>query len=214
MLRYYLFFGFLLVALTATSQHAHEGLWAVHNVSITGQGEMTPEARWFHLYPEGRVTGGNGGVLHTRGSYSFLGDSLIFFNESGQPDPYGPFLVKFEENWATWTRTEDGNDVVVNLRKVKEQPQALWDKLQGIWFMQGMPRKQINFRWDREYRVYGDWYAGGQSGIWHVPAHRSELRLVPFAPDNPTLTWTLSFENDSIMIWADGEQELRFQKKE
>ncbi len=199
-------FLFLAACCTIRAQTPSEIWLSVTKVMVSGQGDMTPVGRWFRLGADGQVSGGNGGVIHTPGSYSMAGDSLLFYNEFGSPDPYGAFRQKTSGDTITWERTEEGMDVTVNLVPSDTRPQGPWDHIQGTWERSDSPETQIYMRWDREYRLRGDWLGGGPRGVWHIRAHYPELRLISEGDAPVVHTFTIAFPEAGQMTWTDGDE--------
>jgi len=183
-------------------------------VTVSGQGNMTPVGRWFRLGSDGQVTGGNGGIIHSPGSFSMTRDSLLFYNEYGSADPYGAFRQKQTGDTITWQRTEEGMDVTVYLIPTDIRPQAPWDHIQGTWQRTDLPGSQVYMRWDREFRLRGDWLAGTTRGIWHIRAHNPELRLIREGDEPIVHVFTVAFPEPELMTWTQGEEVWSFQRVE
>ena len=68
-------------------------------------------------------------------------------------------------------------------------------------------------RWDRIFVQRGG-ADGQQTGIWHIHAHRSSLKLVSDAGDEMDSYWDLEFQGDDKMIWKNHEEgkTLHFKK--
>ena len=184
----------------------------VTKVQVSGQGDMTPVDRWFRLGAEGQVSGGNGGIMHTRGSYSIAEDSLLFYNEFGTADPFGAFRQKKLGDTITWQRTEEGMDVTVYLIPTDTRPRGPWDQVQGTWERTDLSGAQIYLRWDREYRLRGDWLGGGSRGVWHIRAHNPELRIISEGEDPVVHTFTVAFPEPGQMTWTRGDSVWSFRR--
>jgi len=183
------------------------GTWLrVAKVTVAGQGDMTPVGRWFRLDADGHVSGGNGGIVHSPGTYSMTGDSLLFYNEYGSPDPYGAFRQKAPADTIIWERTEEGMAVTVSLLPTDNRPQGPWDHIQGTWERTDLPGAEIYLRWDREYRLHGDWLGGGPRGVWHIRAHYPELRLISEGVAPVVHDFTIAFPEPGQMTWTDGDE--------
>jgi hypothetical protein len=73
----------------------------------------------------------------------------------------------------------------------------------------------IFLRWDRRYIARNGIMGNNQSGVWHIHAHRPELRLISDQGDANDSAWDLSFEGDT-MTWkerdTDQPKTLTFRK--
>ena len=210
----FIFFMMLLGTITLGGQI--EGLWEVEKVTV-GEETMTPVAKWFSLESDQQLYSGNGGLRNMVGSWEYDEGqgTLLSYNEKNQADEYGPFQVSKESQSMTWRRVEEGVEVKVNLRKVEELPLAPWDKIVGVWqlesltengnLLEGKPFESVFMRWDRIFIQRGG-ADGRQTGIWHIHAHRSSLKLVSDAGDKMDSHWELEFMGENKMIWNNQEE--------
>lgn len=205
-----IFLVFLLGDNTLLSQVG--GLWEVEKVSV-GSEQMTPVAKWFDLRDNQRLYSGNGGVRNTLGKWDFDEEQqkLLFYNEQGQPDEMGPFLVKVDSEKMQWKRVEEGQNVLVELRRTLEKPLAPWDEIVGFWKvlepekLPGAP-KEIFIRWDRMYIfIFED---SRQRGVWHVDGHRPLLRLLSDEGDDFDQTWHIEFPEPDQLIWRNEKENI------
>ncbi len=199
----------LIALLTMCSVHTQTptDTWlTVGKVTVAGQGNMTPVGRWFRLDADGHVSGGNGGIIHSPGTYSITGDSLLFYNEYGSPDPYGAFRQKASGDTITWNRTEEGMAVTVYLIPTDSRPQGPWDRIQGAWERSDLPGAQIYLRWDREFRLRGDWLGEVRRGVWHIRAHNPELRMISEGDAPVAHDFTIAFPEPGQMTWTNGDE--------
>ena len=186
---------------------AQNGLWEAINVTV-GDQTMTPVAKWFDIRENGDVLSGNGGLINIRGTYTYdpATSRALFTDENGTPDEYGAFTIEFDEKQMTWRRTEDGNQVVVSLKRIDKLPKAPWDKIVGMWSDEEESGDQLFMGWDRTYRLNS--MDNPHRGTWQIPAHQSELTL--YRQDGQRNDWSLTFPSDSTMEWKSefGDEKL------
>lgn len=190
------------------------GLWEVQSV-VVGKEQLTPVAKWFKLEADKSVTGGNGGVRNTIGTYQYdaNANTLLYFNENGKADEMGSFQIKISGNGMEWHRKEEGMEVTIGLQRVEEIPLAPWDKIVGLWkWQEGDDWHHLQIRWDREYRLRTPQSINDtqlltlESGIWHINGHHPHLRLISNKGDEFDSEWTIQFEgNDQMILTADTE---------
>lgn len=192
------------------------GLWLVAEVKV-GEETLTPIAKWFELDEEGNYRSGNGWLQNMAGSFLYDAQAqTVNQTVNGKPDEYGPFSIHLQEENMTWTRTEEGQLVVVSLKKTNILPRAPWDLLPGNWTLEKVEylgkevsqkyfevAPELFFRWDRLFFVRGE-VSLLTSGIWYIHPHRPELRLISQQGDERDTQWTLSFvdNNDQKMTWT------------
>jgi hypothetical protein len=215
-------FIILLFSHPATAQLT--GLWEVNKVTV-GEETMTPVAKWFWLSEDMKTTSGNGGLENSKGTYiyDYVKSEVLFSDANGQKDPYGPFAVKIESDDMTWIRTEDGAMVMVYLEKTKEKPEAPWDRIVGNWvrtdqsYGEAGENQSIFIRWDRRYVARNGLFGENRYGVWHIHAHRPELRLISDQGDANDSAWDISFDEDR-MTWierdTDNPKKLTFKNHE
>ncbi len=197
------------------------GLWAVQEVKV-GTEMVTPVAKWFQFEEDESLTSGNGGVRNTIGSYK-LNDqegTVLFHNEKGQADPMGPFTFKMDKDGLQLEREEEGQAVIVKMKRTPNIPLAPWDEMVGLWEVKkgnapgGM--QSIFIRWDRRFVAHTP--EGRKRGIWHIDGHQPILRLISDAGDAEDSQWTFEFPTNTQLKWkrktADKEETLLLVKKE
>jgi hypothetical protein len=197
----------LTLAMSSTAQIT--GLWQVDKVTV-GEETMTPVAKWFLLTADMKTRSGNGGVENSKGTYIFdyVKSEVLFSNENGQQDPYGPFRVKMDDDKMMWTRVEEGAEVTVHLTRTNDKPEAPWDKIIGNWILTEKSSGEVGesqsifMRWDRRYVARNGIFGENRFGVWHIHGHKPELRLISDQGDDNDSAWDISFEGDS-MIWVE-----------
>lgn len=188
------------------------GLWEFEHVKV-GDQELTPIARWTEITENGTYYSGNGWSRHSEGTWSFDTSTNEFLpvDRFGPEDPSGSFKVIFEGNdKMTWTRIEEGEKVVVSIKRIEKRPTAHWDLLAGLWELSELTDERepdeieqqnfylnsfLYFGWDRRYRQMSA-EEGRQTGYWHTNAHRPEVTFLSHNPDKPVESWTISFRGD------------------
>ncbi len=198
------------------------GRWKVDRVMV-GSEVMTPVAKWFEINLEdssgvqhsGSLLSGNGGLINTRGSWSFNAahHELLPSNELDETDPYGPFKVKFDQGNMIWHRIEEEQEVSVSLVKVEEIPLAPWDQIVGFW--KDSENHKWFIRWDRVYiRRSATDNQIVETGIWHINGHRPELMLINDQAGSPKKKWNIQFDGSDQMLWQslDNNDTLKFHR--
>jgi hypothetical protein len=191
----------LLIPFLGFSQQ--EGIWEVSEVKV-GEKIMTPQSKWFEFKSDGSLYGGNGGVINTRGSYKMLGDSVYIMNEEGKDDGYGPFTLKESiDSSMMWSRNEDGMEVIILLERRYQIPMAPWDLLVGQWKVD-TGDDRYSFRWDKFFVHTVD---GKENwGIWHMHAHKPELRLMYFEEGKKDDLYIYKFQDEYVKLLKDGSR--------
>ena len=205
-----------------------DGLWVVSKVEVSGQ-EKTPVAKWFRFF-NGQLVSGNGWQQHTFGSYKLNGTELSLQSDNEPSDCYGSFMVTRDGRKMTWNRNEDGDEVKVYLETAETLPESTADKVKGLWDLFEARRSgaeitnqmdpdgnyYIFIRWDRVFvrqlrtkeRVQGYWFMNG---------HRPELKFISGDNNEIRETWTVSFENETLMLTGLSENVkdlvMRFSRK-
>lgn len=126
---------FLLLSLTLLScQEKTElvGMWQVQKVQM-GENEMTPIARWMQFNEDGTQTNGNAWLQHSYGTWNLSEGQLRVLDENGIKDNTDSFSVKIDLEQMTWKREEEGQVVVVTLKRIERMPQSGGNKLKGLW---------------------------------------------------------------------------------
>jgi hypothetical protein len=206
---------FMFTAQSAFSQV--DGFWLITNVNV-GTEVMTPLGKWMKM-EKGKATTGNGWQQHTVGKYNWNKKaSQLSFMMSNEPlDEFGPFKVAVTKESMTWTRTEDGDLVTVNLIRITELPANPADRVKGLWAIREAtengkdvlssydPNKKmfLFIRWDRVY-VWQQDSGKKEQGYWFMNGHRLELKLINDNRDRDE-SWTISFEGDAMKFSGTSE---------
>jgi hypothetical protein len=143
-----------------------DGFWLVSKVTI-GTKEVTPIARWFKLN-EGKQVSGNGWVQHSFGTYKFdkTKSELLFVTTNEPEDEYGAFKVVRTGPLMTWSRKEENDLVVVELKPITDLPMSPADEAKGLWVLNSDQKNFLFIRWDHQYvkqinpheRISGYWF--------------------------------------------------------
>ena len=179
------------------------GIWVVNEVKA-GENIVTPQSKWFEFREDNQVLGGNGGVINSRGSYNLEGDQVHILDKDGKDDGYGPFKILSSDNdLMTWSREEEGMEVIISLRAMSEIPEGPWDQIVGFWQVEGADENYL-FRWDKFFNVIDP--EGNRSwGIWHMHAHKPELRLMHFEEGKEDDLWNYEISEGSVKIIKGGQ---------
>ena len=213
-----------LVLLSCKSESPIEGLWLVEKVQA-GDMEMTPDAKWTRFNANQSYTSGNGWFQHDAGTWSLNeNNQLSIETADGVKDPAGSFTVAIESNKMTWTRTEEGMEVTVNLIRINERPKAFGDKVIGAWDLITATRNGENILteidpegtrllymgWDRRFRdhITGD---NRKVGIYRPSAHGQTLEMVEYGSGNNITRWQTDISETSLKLThkTDSTEEVR-----
>lgn len=203
------------LAVDYNTEHRLEGLWHVNKVEI-GEQEMTPKGKWNRLKPNGRFETGNGWLINGDGTWKYNsgGSEITLTNDTGFYDPFGPFdIVSSTDSTMVWSRTEEGQEVSVFYKKIKELPKALPDIATGIWDLESAQRmgeditqeydptgtRFIFLRWDRKYIDFTE--NGRINGVWNIDAHRPVIDILYYDNEKEFDYWDIVIEEDR-MIWT------------
>jgi hypothetical protein len=194
-----------------------DGFWVVTQVTV-GSKVMTPVGKWVKM-GNGKSTTGNGWQQHTTGTYQWNNTSslLSFVNENEPQDEFGAFKVSFTRDTMTWTRTEEGDVVIVKLVPATELPAIPADQVKGLWSIQEATEggkdilseynpnnKMFLFiRWDRVY-VWQEDAGKKEQGYWFMNGHKPELKLINDSRDRDE-SWTVTFEGVSMKFSGKSE---------
>ena len=214
--------GVLCLGIFSTALQAQfAGLWTVQEVKV-GTEMLTPVAKWFQFEEDERLSSGNGGVRNMVGSYKLNEEKgmVEFRNENGQTDPMGPFSYKLDGEGMQMEREEEGQVVVVVLKRALNIPLAPWDEMVGFWSLsEGEAIGQLQsifIKWDRRYVARTP--EGRKTGVWHIDGHQPILRLISDGGDAEDSQWTFEFLSKTQLQWkrkvADEEETLLLVKQE
>ena len=212
----YLFLLLVIIGLGCYGNKTSElnGLWSVQNVSVGGK-TMTPIGRWTRFNSDFSFESGNGWYQHTIGNWKINQEKteLQINNENFIKDSYGPFRVKILANEMTWTRTEDGEEVVVSLKKINKIPKSNRDEILGLWLLESNSgdesrytktpegensEKYLFLKWDRKF-VLG-LNEGRITGVYSIHGHKPEIELIPYDEKLKREFWTFDIENNLLTM--------------
>jgi hypothetical protein len=190
------------------------GFWEVEEVKVAGK-VMTPVAKWFRVNMDGTFQSGNGWLQSAEGTWQFdkTHNTYLPTERNGLVDKYGAFKVMFEGSQMSWERMEDGDQVLVRLKRIEELPKSPADRLVGVWDLKEMTRGgksekstfdpednyYIFIRWDRIYVERAK--DGGKSfGYWHINGHRPELTLISQMDEKPREIWNVEVDDKTLKL--------------
>lgn len=195
-----------------------DGFWIVTKVTVGGK-EMTPVARWFKL-AVGKQTSGNGWVQHSYGTYKYdKKNSEVSFITANEPaDEFGPFKVVRKGPLMTWSRKEEGEDVVVELKTITDLPMGPWDQAKGVWVLESAVERDLNItkqfdpdhkhflfiRWDRQYVKQINAHER-ISGYWFFEAHRPEITFISEDREQLDEKWNVAIEGQKLILKGSSE---------
>ncbi len=201
--------AFLVV--TVPGQAQLDGLWVVTKVSVGNQ-VMTPIAKWVRFEHE-RHTSGNGWLQHTTGTitYNKKISTLDIKNDNEPNEDVGPFTIaSLTSDEMRWTRIEEGENVVVDLKRANALPMSPSDEIHGLWGLEKATKAgaDITSQYDpkKKYTMFIQWThnyvinngAEKITGIWYVNAHRPELKLLAAGHEQEPDKWEISILSSSI----------------
>lgn len=195
-----------------------DGFWLVTKVTIGGK-DLTPVARWFRL-GEGKQVSGNGWTQHSFGTYKFdKKTSEVAFVTANEPDDeFGAFKVERKGPLMTWTRTEEGQAVVVDLKPITELPMSPADEVKGLWILESAVERDVNItkqfdpdhkyflfiRWDRMYVRQINAHER-ISGYWFFDAHRPEITFISENREQEDEKWTVTIDRQKMTMKGSSE---------
>jgi hypothetical protein len=191
------------------------GLWEITQVTV-GNEHKTPIAKWVDFKADHTHRGGNGWVQHSIGTWHFdqQKSTLNILTTNGIEDIYPPFTVSQNDNGMQWKREEDGQTVIVSLKKIEEIPVAYSDKMIGLWQVVSIENEDDNtllpftkdaklfMRMDRRYSVHLP--SGQKGGVWHAHAHRQQVRLLSDEGDSADTSWSVLFDGKKMVFEMKG----------
>jgi hypothetical protein len=216
-----LVFAFLAIAMSLHAQV--DGLWVVTKVTVGGQ-IVTPVAKWIK-FDDGRMTSGNGWLQHTYGHYTYDKKRSTLdmqnHNEPNEPiEPFNPFSIAIPvKDEMRWTRMEEGENVIVELRRAKTIPMSPSDELHGLWQLEKATKADVDItsQYDpqKKYWMFIQWThnyvinTGTEKikGFWYVNAHRPELTLLREGHEQELDKWEISFIPDQHALVLKGMSE-------
>ncbi|TDQ27581.1 hypothetical protein [Tenacibaculum caenipelagi] len=218
-----LFIIFLLLSCNKIGEHKNSivGLWLVEKVKI-GNEEMTPNARWVNFKKDSTQTSGNGWFQHSFGAWKLKGSLLSIENKNGISDTAEPFNVELKDETMKWSRIEDGENVVVLLKRINKIPTSKGNELLGLWKLKSNnfndngninkvdDESTLFLKWDNTY-VQQNSSEKKEFGIYKIHGHKPELQMVNYG-ENPKFKFYNFSLKDNILTLKlrDGDDELRY----
>ena len=202
-----------------------EGFWLVTKVSV-GSREVTPVARWFKI-EKGKHVSGNGWTQHSFGTYKFdkKKSELLFVTTNEPEDEFGAFKVERKPlangqpgPLMTWTRKEERDLVVVELKPITELPMGPADQAKGLWVLESAINRELDItktydpdrkhflfiRWDRQYVRQINAHER-ISGYWFFDAHLPKITFISENREQADEAWTVSFEGTKMTLKGSSE---------
>jgi hypothetical protein len=190
-----------------------EGFWLVTKVTV-GTRELTPVARWFRLN-EGKQVSGNGWTQHSYGTYKFdkPKSELTFITTNEPDDEFGAFKVVRKGLLMTWTRKEEGEMVVVELKPITELPMSPADEAKGLWILNSAVDRDLDItktydpdhkhflfiRWDRKFVRQINAHER-ISGFWFFDAHLPQITLISDHREVDDEIWNVTIEGNKMTL--------------
>ncbi|MEJ0031447.1 MAG: hypothetical protein WDO15_14215 [Bacteroidota bacterium] len=174
-----------------------DGFWLVTKVTV-GSREITPVARWFKL-DQGKQVSGNGWVQHSFGTYKFdkTKSELLFVTTNEPEDEYGTFKVVRTGPLMTWTRKEENELVVVELKPITEVPMSPADQVKGLWVLNSDQKSFLFIRWDHQYVKQINAHER-ISGYWFFDELRPEITFI--TENQEQEKWTVTIEDQKLIL--------------
>jgi hypothetical protein len=142
--------------------------------------------------------------------------SFVTANEPA--DEFGAFKVERKGPLMTWSRTEEGEAVVVELKPVTELPMSPADDAKGLWVLESAVEREVNItkqfdpdhkhflfiRWDRQYVRQINAHER-ISGYWFFDAHRPEITLISENREQEDEKWMVTIEGQKMTMKGSSE---------
>jgi hypothetical protein len=204
-------------------QHPMVGLWQISTVSIDGE-ENTPDGKWMRFNADSTQESGNGWLQHSVGRWKLddLTTELFLHQENGWKDAFENFKVTFTDEDMTWSRMEDGQAVVVIMKKVNKVPKRQADELYGIWKlhstkiddieMKTIENTTIFFRWDKMFVAQDE--SNRSYGLFKTAGHEDKVELVYYNGECTREYWNFSVKNNILKLEAENAEQKTIQTYE
>lgn len=202
-----------------------EGLWLVEKVTA-GKNSMTPLGRWVKFNSDSTQVSGNGWLQHSEGTWSLKQQELAIVNTNGIKDEFLPFKITYSDNAMQWVREEEGEEVVVSLKRINELPKTSGNQILGLWKLTSATEegKDISatlnpdnkatffFRWDQMY-VAHHMPSGTKSGVYKIHGHQPEIQLVNYGNPSRFTFWSYKVTDTTLeMVSTDKKSTLKFKR--
>lgn len=195
-----------------------DGFWLVSKVTVGGR-ELTPVGRWFKL-DKGKQVSGNGWLQHSFGTYKFdKKKSELLFQTTNEPeDEFGAFKVIRTGPLMTWSRKEENELVVVELKPITELPMSAADEVKGLWVLNSAFDRDLEvtktfdpdhkhflfIRWDRQYVKQINAHER-ISGYWFFDALRPEITFISEHREQEDEKWNVTIEGTKMTLKGSSE---------
>jgi len=195
-----------------------DGFWLVTKVIVGGR-ELTPVGRWFKL-DKGKQVSGNGWMQHSLGTYKFdkTKSELLFITSNEPEDEFGAFKVVRTGPLMTWSRKEENELVVVELKPITELPMSPADEAKGLWILNSAIDRDLDItktfdpdhkhflfiRWDRQYVKQINAHER-ISGYWFFDEFRPEITFISEHREQEDERWTVTIEGTKMTLKGSSE---------
>lgn len=195
-----------------------DGFWLVTKVTVGGR-ELTPVGRWFKL-DKGKQVSGNGWIQHSLGTYKFdkAKSELLFITTNEPEDEFGAFKVVRTDPLMMWSRKEENELVVVELKPITELPMSPADDAKGLWILNSAIDRDLDItktfdsdhkhflfiRWDRQYVKQINAHER-ISGYWFFDEFRPEITFISEHREQEDERWTVTIEGTKMTLKGSSE---------
>lgn len=196
-----------------------EGFWLVTKVTV-GARELTPVMRWVKLEANGKQVSGNGWLQHSFGTYRFdkTKSELLLITTNEPDDEFGAFKIERKGPLMTWSRKEEGEMVVVEMKPITELPMSPSDEAKGLWILDSAldrdlditktydpDRKHFLFiRWDHQYVRQINAHER-ISGYWFFDAHQPIVAFISENREQQDEHWLVSIAGTKLTLKGSSE---------
>jgi hypothetical protein len=195
-----------------------EGFWLVTKVSV-GPRDVTPVARWFKI-EKGKQVSGNGWTQHSFGTYKFdkKKSELLFITANEPEDEFGAFKVERKGPLMTWSRKEERELVMVELKPITELPMSPSDHAKGLWVLDSAMDRDLDvtktydpdhkhflfIRWDHQYVRQINAHER-ISGYWFFDALQPIVSFISENREQEDEQWTATIEGPKLTLKGSSE---------
>lgn len=212
----------VLISCKERKQNTIIGLWEVEKVQL-GEEEITPNARWMRFNKDSTQVSGNGWLQHSIGTWKLKEGELTVNNVNGIKDEAQPFKVEVHTNTMHWSRMEEGQNLKVYLKRIKELPASEGNKILGLWKLESIhlgegennkmkvdPKSTLFLRWDNTYVKEGT-LIQKEYGVYKVHGHKPELQMVNYGMNPEFRFYKFQISQNKLRLKAtDGTEELYY----
>jgi len=188
------------------------GIWEVHKV-LLGDEDFSPMGRWVQFNADSTQVSGNGWKRHSEGTWSQNDNTLNIVNTNGFIDPYSNFEFVLNGDSMVWKRTEEDQQVTIQLQRVKDIPKTSADELLGLWDLDsafsGITKldslydpenmRYLFLRWNNRFR---DQMNGSQAltGTYQLNEHTQTMLLVIQKEVPELFEFNYSIDNNRLIL--------------